>query len=52
MVMQTNGNTGPAKTSPVPSMNFVSAGIWSVGLIRTTAAASMPTVPSFKNVLR
>jgi hypothetical protein len=52
MVMHTKGNTGPAKTRPLPSMNLVIAGICNVGLISITAAASMATVPSFKNVLR
>ena len=33
-------------------MNFVSAGISSIGWITITATASAATVPSFKNVLR
>ena len=46
MVMKTNGNHGPATTGPVPSMNFVSAGIFSI------ASPSAATVPIFMNVLR
>src|SRR5438034_604422 len=52
IVIHTKGKTGPANTRPLPSMNFVIAGICNGGWITTTAAASMATVPSFKNVLR
>ena len=52
IVMQTKGNTGPAKTRPVPSMKRVSAGICSVGWITITATASAATVPNFRKVLR
>src|SRR5437870_13676712 len=52
IVIHTKGKTGPANTRPLPSMNFVIAGICNVGLISSTAAASIATVPSFKHELR
>ena len=52
IVMNTNGNTGPAKTSPVPSMNGVTAGMCSSGATMRTASARTATVPSFMKVLR
>ena len=53
MVMNTNGNTLPAKTGPVPSMNRVSAGISICGQHeRRSPTASATIVPSFMNVLR
>ena len=50
--MKQNGNTGPATTGPLPSMNLVSAGILSIGPITTMARPSAATVPIFMNVLR
>ena len=47
IVMKTNGNTGPANTSPVPSTKRVTAGMCSGGATMTTATASTATVPSF-----
>jgi hypothetical protein len=46
------GNTGPAKTGPLPSMNRVTAGIFNIGASRTMATPSSATVPSFMKVLR
>ena len=50
--MNRNGNSGPAHTGPVPSTNFVVAGIDSCGATATIAAASSTTVPIFRNVDR
>ena len=52
IVMKQNGKTAPANTGPVPSMNFVSAGIWSEGMSTRIATAKKPTAPIFKNELR
>lgn len=52
IVMQTNGNTGPAKTGPDPSIKREIDGISMVGRSTTTAMAIAATVPSFKKVLR
>ena len=52
IVMKTNGNTGPANTGPLPSMNFVRAGIFSTGASTITAMPRAITVPIFMNVLR
>src|SRR5579864_4639974 len=52
IVMNANGNSLPANTGPVPSVNRVSAGMCSVGCITNIPMASKPMVPSFTNVLR
>jgi hypothetical protein len=52
MVMNTNGNTLPANTGPVPSMNGVTAGIWMGGSTMMMPAASATTTPIFTNALR
>ena len=52
MVIKQNGKTAPAKTGPEPSMNFVIAGICSVGQITRIATAKKPTAPIFKKELR
>jgi hypothetical protein len=52
MVMKQKGNTAPANTGPVPSMNRVIAGIFSVGASTTIAMPSAATVPIFMKVLR
>ena len=50
--MKTKGKTGPANTGPVPSMNFVIAGIFSIGESAITAIPRAKTVPIFMKVLR
>ncbi len=52
MVMNTNGNSAPPKIGPVPSMNWVSAGICTSGRRITMATASAITVPIFMKVER
>ena len=52
MVMKTKGNTLPPKSGPLPSMNWVRAGICSCGCISTIAIASRITVPSLRKVDR
>ena len=52
IVIKQKGNTGPANTGPVPSINFVTDGIFSIGASITTAIASAATVPIFMKVLR
>ena len=52
MVMNTKGNTLPPKIGPLPSMNWVSAGILISGCITTMAMASSRMVPSFMKVER
>ena len=52
MVMNTNGNNVPAKTRPVPSMNFVIFGMCNSGATQMTATAKTATVPIFMKVLR
>lgn len=51
-VMKTNGNSVPPNTGPLPSMNCVSAGIFSCGCVSTMATASSATVPSLRKVDR
>ncbi len=52
MVMNTNGNTLPLKSGPVPSTNFVIAGIFRSGCMIRMATASKATTPSFRKVDR
>jgi hypothetical protein len=52
MVIKQNGKTPPAKTGPEPSINFVIAGICSVGQITRIATAKKPTAPIFKKELK
>ena len=52
MVMKANGKSLPAKTGPVPSMNCVSAGIWSGGRTTRIPSASSRIVPIFMKVER
>jgi hypothetical protein len=52
MVMNANGNTLPANTGPVPSVNCVSAGIWSGGNTIRIPTASASTTPIFTNADR
>ena len=50
--MNANGNSLPAKTGPVPSMNCVSAGICSGGSTTRMPNASAITTPIFTNADR
>ena len=52
MVMNANGNSLPANTGPVPSMNCVTAGILSGGIRKTIAVPSTTIVPIFRNADR
>ena len=52
MVMNRNGNRLPAQTGPVPSTNFVIAGICRSGRTTMMATASSRTVPTFMKVDR
>ncbi len=52
IVMNTNGNTLPVNSGPVPSTNCVMAGILICGCMSRIAMASRNTVPSFRNVER
>ena len=52
MVMKTKGNSVPLKIGPVPSMNWVIAGILTSGAMMRMDTASMNTTPSFRNVDR
>ncbi len=52
IVMKQNGKSLPAKTGPVPSTNFVTAGMWSWGSVRTIPTASAATVPILMKVER
>lgn len=52
MVINRNGNRLPVHTGPVPSTNFVSAGMVSVGRIIRMPIASPTMVPIFRNVER
>ena len=52
IVMNANGNSLPANTGPVPSMNCVTAGIFSVGISRMIATPSTMIVPIFRNADR
>ena len=50
--MNANGKSLPAKTGPVPSMNCVTAGIFSGGISRRIAVPSTRIVPIFMNADR
>ncbi|MOA55348.1 hypothetical protein D3C78_1791270 [compost metagenome] len=52
MVMNRNGNTEPFHTGPVPSINWVIAGIFSSGLRITMPIASPTITPIFRKVAR
>ena len=52
IVMKQNGNTGPAKTGPEPSMKAVSAGSCTGGCAIASPSASSATVPSFTKAER
>ena len=52
MVMNANGNSAPANTGPVPSVNCVSAGIWSGGNTTRMPIANARTTPIFTNAER
>jgi hypothetical protein len=53
IVMNTNGNSDPANTGPVPEVaNLVTAWFCSVGAVATTPTASRPIAPTFMNVDR
>ncbi len=52
MVMNTNGNSAPLKIGPVPSINWVSAGIFISGANTRMEMARRNTTPSFRNVER
>ncbi len=52
IVIKQKGNTGPANTGPVPSMNLVRAGIFKCGERMMMATPSSATQPIFMKVLR
>jgi hypothetical protein len=52
MVMKANGKSLPAKTGPVPSMNWVTAGSLSGGSTSRIPRASSRIVPIFMKVER
>ena len=53
MVMNTNGNSDPANTGPVPSRaKSVTASAWSTGRAMTRLAASRTITPIFMKVDR
>ncbi|MNP48564.1 hypothetical protein D3C76_1426940 [compost metagenome] len=52
MVMNRNGNIPPFHTGPVPSTNWVSAGILSSGMVTRIPMAKATMVPIFRNVER
>ena len=52
MVMKRNGKRLPDQTGPVPSMNFVTAGISRSGRTMTMPIASRRIVPTFRKVER
>ena len=53
MVMNTNGNSAPAKTGPSPlEANFVTASFSIIGDVTTMPTASRKITPSFMNVDR
>ena len=52
MVMNANGKSSPANTGPVPSMNCVSAGIFSGGITKMIATPRTTMVPIFMNADR
>ncbi len=52
IVMNAKGNTLPANTGPLPSVNCVSAGMWSGGSEMRMPTASANTTPIFTNAER
>ena len=52
MVMNRNGNRLPDQTGPVPSMNWVTAGIFMCGATITMPIARPTMVPIFRKVDR
>ena len=52
IVMKQNGNSLPANTGPLPSMNCVSAGSCTGGCTASRPAASIATVPILMNAER
>ncbi|MCY1381963.1 hypothetical protein D9M69_699340 [compost metagenome] len=52
MVMTRNGNRPPFQTGPVPSTNWVRAGILSSGMVTRMPIARATMVPIFRNVER
>ncbi|MNR44547.1 hypothetical protein D3C85_1633040 [compost metagenome] len=52
MVMNRNGNRPPFHTGPVPSMNWVRAGIFSSGMVTRMPMARATMVPIFRKVDR
>ena len=52
MVMNRNGNTLPAQTGPLPSMNLVTAGICRSGRTMMMPTASSVMVPILRKVER
>ena len=52
MVTNTNGNSLPEKTGPVPSMNFVTGGISMSGITTRIPTPSASTTPIFTNADR
>ncbi len=52
MVMKQKGKTLPGTTGPVPSVNWVRAGICKIGQHEKTPSARAKMVPSFMKVLR
>ena len=50
--MNTNGNTLPPNSGPLPSTNCVSAGMRICGCVSKMATASSKIVPSLRNVDR
>ena len=52
-MMNTNGNSGPANTGPLPLLaNLVTASFSSTGMVSRMPAASRPMVPTFMKVDR
>ncbi|MNG40818.1 hypothetical protein D3C84_1296050 [compost metagenome] len=52
MVMNRNGNRPPFHTGPVPSVNWVSAGIFSSGMVTRMPIARATMVPILRKVDR
>ncbi|MNF96908.1 hypothetical protein D3C84_797180 [compost metagenome] len=52
MVMNRNGNRPPFHTGPVPSTNWVRAGIFSSGMVTRMPMARATMVPIFRKVER
>ena len=52
MVMKRKGNKLPDQTGPLPSMNFVTAGICRSGRTKRIPSASKSIVPTFRKVER